>query len=36
MNAKMIRPANREQWLEIRKSGIGSSEAATIMFLNPF
>lgn len=26
MNAKMIRPANREQWLEIRKSGIGSSE----------
>ena len=36
MNAKIIRPANREQWLEIRKSGIGSSEAATIMYLNPF
>jgi putative phage-type endonuclease len=32
----IIRPANREQWLEVRKSGIGSSEVATIVGLNPY
>ena len=33
---KIIRPTSREQWLEIRKSGIGSSDVATIVGLNPF
>ena len=32
----IIRPKNREEWLEYRKLGIGSSEVATIVGLNPF
>lgn len=32
----IIRPKNREEWLEYRKSGIGSSEVATIVGLNPW
>lgn len=34
--AEIIRPNTREEWLEIRKQGIGSSEVATILGLNPF
>lgn len=34
--AKILRPENREAWLELRKQGIGSSEVATIMGVNPF
>lgn len=36
MNNTVIRPSNREEWLEVRKSGIGSSEVATIVGLNPW
>lgn len=36
MSNTIIRPATREEWLEIRKSGIGSSEVATIVGLNPW
>lgn len=32
----IIRPDSREQWLEVRRSGIGSSEVATIVGLNPY
>ena len=32
----IIRPNTREEWLEVRKSGIGSSEVGTILGLNPF
>lgn len=32
----IIRPKSREEWLEHRKSGIGSSEVATILGLNPW
>lgn len=35
-NVTIIRPNTREEWLEIRKSGIGSSEVATIVGLNPW
>ena len=35
MNNVIIRPKNREEWLEHRKNGIGSSEVATIVGLNP-
>lgn len=35
-NVTIIRPGTREEWLEIRKSGIGSSEVATILGLNPW
>lgn len=35
-NITILRPESREQWLEIRKSGIGSSEVATIVGLNPW
>lgn len=35
-NVTIIRPRNREEWLEVRKSGIGSSEVATIVGLNPW
>lgn len=35
-NVTIIRPKSREEWLEIRKSGIGSSEVATIVGLNPW
>jgi putative phage-type endonuclease len=36
MSNTVIRPASREEWLEVRKSGIGSSEVGTILGLNPF
>lgn len=35
-NVTIIRPQNREEWLDIRKCGIGSSEVATIVGLNPW
>lgn len=36
MATTIIRPKTREEWLEYRKSGIGSSEVATIVGLNPW
>ena len=36
MATTIIRPKSREEWLEARKSGIGSSEVATIVGLNPW
>lgn len=36
MSNTIIRPANREEWLKTRESGIGSSEIATIVGLNPW
>ena len=36
MSSSVIRPASREEWLNVRKSGIGSSEVATIVGLNPW
>ena len=36
MSTTIIRPSSREEWLEYRKTGIGSSEVATIVGLNPF
>lgn len=36
MTTIIIRPKTHEEWLEIRKQGIGSSEIATIVGLNPF
>lgn len=31
-----IRPRSRQEWLEYRRGGIGSSEVATIVGLNPY
>ena len=36
MSNTVIRPKSREEWLEVRKNGIGSSEVATIVGLNPW
>lgn len=36
MSTTVIRPKSREEWLDVRKNGIGSSEVATIVGLNPF
>ena len=36
MSNTIIRPKDRNEWLEYRKSGIGSSEVATILGLNPW
>ena len=36
MSNTIIRPKDRAEWLEYRKSGIGSSEVATILGLNPW
>lgn len=36
MSTQIIRPKNREEWLSYRQSGIGSSEVATILGLNPW
>lgn len=33
---EIIRPATQAEWLEQRKSGIGSSEAGAVMGLNPW
>lgn len=32
----ILRPATREEWLELRKHGIGSSEVAAILGLSPW
>ena len=36
MATQIIRPSNREEWLQHRQQGIGSSEVATILGLNPW
>ena len=36
MDNIIIRPTNREEWLKVREGGIGSSEIATIVGLNPW
>ena len=36
MSNTIIRPKSREEWLRLRESGIGSSEIATIVGLNPW
>lgn len=36
MATTILKPNNREAWLELRKSGIGSSEVATILGINPW
>jgi len=36
MSNTIIRPQSREEWLKVRESGIGSSEIATIVGLNPW
>lgn len=36
MATTIIRPKNHDEWLEYRKGGIGSSEVATIVGLNPY
>lgn len=36
MATQIIRPSDREEWLQHRQSGIGSSEVATIVGLNPW
>lgn len=36
MSNTVIKPKDRNEWLEYRKSGIGSSEVATILGLNPW
>lgn len=36
MSNTVIRPKDREEWLKYRESGIGSSEVATIVGLNPW
>ena len=36
MATAVIRPKDRAEWLKYRESGIGSSEVATIVGLNPF
>lgn len=36
MSHHIVRPATHEEWLEFRKSGIGSSEVGTILGINHF
>lgn len=36
MSNTILRPKERTEWLELRKTGIGSSEVATIVGLNPW
>ena len=36
MATQIIQPSNREEWLQHRQQGIGSSEVATILGLNPW
>lgn len=36
MSNQVIRPKDRTEWLKYRESGIGSSEVATIVGLNPW
>lgn len=36
MSNTILRPKERTEWLELRKTGIGSSEVATIVGINPW
>lgn len=36
MSNTIIRPSSQAEWLEVRKTGIGSSEVGTILGLNPW
>jgi putative phage-type endonuclease len=36
MSTTIIRPSTREEWLEVRKGGIGSSEVGTIIGVNKY
>lgn len=36
MSTTIIKPKDRNEWLEYRKHGIGSSEVASILGLNPY
>lgn len=36
MSVTIIRPATREEWLDLRKGGIGSSEVGSILGVNPY
>lgn len=36
MSNTIIRPKTHDEWLDARRSGIGSSEVGTILCLNPF
>ena len=36
MSNTILRPASREEWMNLRSTGIGSSEVGTILGLNPF
>lgn len=36
MSNTIIRPKSREEWLKLREGGIGSSEIATVVGLNPW
>lgn len=36
MGITILRPSDRGEWLKLREKGIGSSEVATILGLNPF
>ena len=36
MSYTIIRQKNREEWLKDRSCGIGSSEVATVLGLNPW
>lgn len=36
MAVTIIRPKNREEWLQYRESGVGSSESGTIIGVNPY
>lgn len=36
MGVNIIRPKDRAEWLEHRKGGIGSSEVASVLGLNPY
>lgn len=36
MSVQVIRPKDRNEWLQYREQGIGSSEVATILGLNPW
>jgi putative phage-type endonuclease len=36
MSFTILRPTSHQEWLELRKTGIGSSEVATIIGVNPY
>lgn len=35
-NVIIIRPKSREEWLQLRSKGIGSSEVGTLVGVNPY